>query len=219
MWSTRRPRSAPPTSRGAARDFLIQVRLVAAQFRWRNRLSATQQMRMYAPNWLRDAIAADLMLQAPGDNTMSTSFAEVDGYLDDANVDAVWYIDDVPVGVGTGATTAASNFDSYNGFAQTAEWLITSPGVFTRLDGGSIDLGVVRTKEDVQKNKFCEFSETFETSPTWGRRPPRTPGRCVGRPRSRSSVGTPRRSTPRSAWPSSEFPSKLRRGLATAPGT
>jgi hypothetical protein len=127
-------------------------------------------LRIYAPAWLRDAIAADLLLQAPGDNTMSTSYAEVDGYLDDANVDPVWYIDDVPVmAAGTlpagpqGATTAASNFDSYAGFAQTAEWLITSPGVFTRLDGGSVDLGVVRTKDDVQKNKFCEFAETFET--------------------------------------------------------
>lgn len=159
----------PDIALGAARDFLVQVRLVSAQFKWRNRLSATQQMRLYAPNWLRDAIAADLMLQAPGDDTMSTSYAEIDGYLDDANVDAVWYIDDVPVmaaGVAPagpqGAVTAASNFDSYVGFAQTAEWLITSPGVFTRLDGGAVDLGVVRTKDDVQKNKFCEFSETFE---------------------------------------------------------
>jgi hypothetical protein len=127
-------------------------------------------MRLYAPAWMRDAIAADLAVQQPGDGTLSTSYAEVDGYIDDANVDPVWYIDDVPVmGAGTlpagpqGATTAASNFDAYSGFAQTAEWLLTTPGVFTRLDGGSVDLGVVRTKDDVQKNKFCEFAETFET--------------------------------------------------------
>jgi hypothetical protein len=159
----------PTTPVGIARDFLTQVRLVASQFRWRNRLSANAQLRLYAPAWLRDAIAADLILQAPGDNTWSTSYAEVDGYLDDANVDVVWYIDDVPVmAAGTppagpnAATTAASNFDSYVAFADSAEWLITSPGVFVRMDGGSVDLGVVRTKEDVQKNKFCEFAETFE---------------------------------------------------------
>jgi hypothetical protein len=159
----------PDVGVGVARDFLIQVRLVASQYRWRNRLSATQQLRGYFPNWLRDAIAADLMLQPPGDGTLSTSFAEVDGYLDDANVDAVWYIDDVPVmGAGTppagpnAATTAASNFDSYAGFPATAEWLLTAPGVFTRLDGGSLDLGVVRDMNLVQKNRFCEFAETFE---------------------------------------------------------
>jgi hypothetical protein len=160
----------PATSIGVARDFLTQVRVVAAQFRWRNRLGANTQVRLYAPSWLRDAIASDLMLQAPGDDTWSTSYAEVDGYLDDANVDVVWYIDDVPVmAAGTAplgpraATTAGSNFDSYMAFPDSAEWLITSPGVFVRMDGGSVDLGVVRTKEDVQKNKFCEFAETFES--------------------------------------------------------
>jgi hypothetical protein len=168
MWSAPGVTNAPATvgtpdiALGAARDFLVQVRLVSAQFKWRNRLAPTQQMRLYAPNWLRDAIAADLMLQAPGDDTLSTGYAEVDAYLNDAHVDPVWYIDDIPVGVGTAVTTAASNFDSYLGFPTPAEWLITSPGVFTRLDGGSVDLGVVRTKDDVQKNKFCEFSETFE---------------------------------------------------------
>ena len=153
----------PDIALGAARDFLIQVRLVASQFRWRNRLSANQQVRLYAPAWVRDAIAADLMVQAPGDDTWGTSYAEVDGYLDDANIDVVWYIDDLPVmAAATAPTTAATNFDSYLGFAASAEWLVTAPGVFTRLDGGSVDLGVVRTKEDVQKNKFCEFAETFE---------------------------------------------------------
>ena len=38
----------------------------------------------------------------------------------------------------------------------------TPPGRSSVLDGGSLDLGVVRTKEDVQKNMYCEFSETFE---------------------------------------------------------
>ena len=45
----------PDIALGAARDWLVQIRLVAAQFRWRNRLSATQQLRVYAPAWLRDA--------------------------------------------------------------------------------------------------------------------------------------------------------------------
>jgi len=152
----------PDVKVGIARDWLITIRVVAAQFRWRNRLSATQQVRVYAPAWLRDAVAADLMLQMPGDDTMSTSYAEVDGYLDDANIDPVWFIDDVPA-VGDNVVAATANFDSYLGFPLNAEWLVTTPGVFTRLDGGQVDLGVVRTKDDVQKNKFCEFAETFET--------------------------------------------------------
>jgi hypothetical protein len=152
----------PDVFLGITRDWLVTLRLTAAQFRWRNRLSATQQMRVYAPAWLRDAVASDLLIQAPGDNTMSVGYNEVDGYLGDANIDAVWYIDDVPAGPGQNPVNDGSNFDSYCGYPAQAEWLMTTPGVFTRLDGGQVDLGVVRTKEDVQKNKFCEFAETFE---------------------------------------------------------
>jgi len=153
----------PDTALGAARDFLVTARLVASQLRWRNRLSPDQDVRMYAPGWLRDAIAADLTVQMPGDDTLSVGNSTIAGYLNDINVSPVWTLDDVPVGVGTAVTTAASTFDSYLGWAQAAEWMMVLPGAFVRLDGGSLDLGVVRTKEDVQKNKYCEFAETFET--------------------------------------------------------
>jgi hypothetical protein len=153
----------PDVPLGVVRDFLIVLRLAVAQFRWRNRLG-NQQLRLYAPAWLRDAMASDLMVQIPGDDTLSTSDSELNGYISECGIsDPVWYIDDLPVMPGAVApTTAGSNFDSYHGYPAQAEWLITLPGVFTRLDGGSLDLGVVRTKEDVQKNKYCEFAETFE---------------------------------------------------------
>lgn len=154
---------AMDTAFGAARDLLVTTRLVAAQFRWRNRLDANQQLRVYMPAWTRDAIACDLAIQIPGDDTLSVSRSEVDQYLADANLSPVWYIDDIPATTAaTAPITADAAFDSYLGFPKTAEWLITLPGVFTRLDGGSLDLGIVRTKEDVQKNKYCEFAETFE---------------------------------------------------------
>lgn len=159
---------APDTALGAARDFLVTARLAAAQFRWRNRISQTQQLRLYAPAWLRDAMASDLAVQMPGDDTLDTSWAEISGYLSSFNVDPVWYIDDVPTGIGTAVTVAGSNFDSNLGYPTPAEWLLTLPGVFTHLDGGSLDLGVVRTKDDVQKNKFCEFAETFESTAYMG---------------------------------------------------
>jgi hypothetical protein len=154
----------PETQLGAARDFLTTVRLTAAQFRWRHRLSPTQPLQILAPAWLRDAIADDLMIQMPGDDTMATSYAEIDSYLSDANVSAIWYLDDVPVGAGGAVAVGADDaFDSYVAFPANAEWLLYTTGSFVRLDGGSLDLGIVRTKDDVQKNKYCEFSETFES--------------------------------------------------------
>lgn len=154
----------PDTPLGAARDFLVTLRAVVGQFRWRNRLAPDYGCRVYAPSWLRDAMAADLAIQIPGDDTLSLSYAEIQGYIADINVDVVWYIDDNPASTAaTADITAASNFTTYLGWPAVAEWLVTIPGAFTRLDGGSLDLGVVRTKDDVQKNKYCEFSETFES--------------------------------------------------------
>lgn len=153
----------PDTQLGAARDFLSSMRITAAQFRWRNRLSRTQPLQLLVPSWLRDAIATDLLIQMPGEDKMDVADAEINGYLSSINVQPIWFIDDIPSG--SGASTAVdsdSQFDSYLGYPTDAEWLLFPTGAFIRLDGGSLDLGIVRTKDDVLKNKYCEFSETFE---------------------------------------------------------
>lgn len=154
----------PDITLGAARDFLTSLRVVASQFRWKNRLAPTQPLQLVAPSWLSEAIAADLAVQAPGDSTLSVSYGEISGYLSDLNIQPIWYIDDLPAGSGATAATTLANtaFDSPLGFPAKAEWLLFPTGSFVRLDGGSLDLGVVRSKDDVLQNKYCEFSETFE---------------------------------------------------------
>lgn len=143
-----------PTSQyGVARDLLTMIRLIGAQFRWRYRLSRTQPLQWVAPAWLYAAIQDDLTLQQPGDATLSVSTAEIDGYLADANIQPIWYIDDAP---GTEA------FNGYDGFPTVADWVLFPTGTFTRLDGGSLDLGITRSKEDIQQNRYCQFAETFE---------------------------------------------------------
>ena len=54
---------------------------------------------MYAPSWLRDVMAADLTVQMPGDDTLSESYADVEGYISDLHLNPVWYIDDNPAPV------------------------------------------------------------------------------------------------------------------------
>lgn len=152
----------PDVSVGVARDFLVMVRLVAASLRWKNRMDPTTPLQILLPSWLRDAMVADLVVQAPGDNTLSASYREVTGYLTNINVDPIWYIDNVPAISAFRITAATDDFDSFLGFPADVNWLLYPTGTFLRLDAGSLDLGVVRTKEDVQKNKYCTFAETFE---------------------------------------------------------
>jgi hypothetical protein len=144
----------PATQVGAARDFVLTVQLAAAAQRWRLRLAPNAPLQLLAPAWVQTAIAIDLGLQHPGDNVFTTNNNDVDGYFREFNVDPIWHIDDVPGGAG--------NFTGCE-FPGQADWLLYPTGTFLRLDTGELNLGVVRTKEDVQKNKYCEFSETFET--------------------------------------------------------
>lgn len=144
----------PATQVGAARDFVLTVQVAAAAQRWRLRLGEDAPLQLLAPAWVRTAIAVDLGLQHPGDSAFTTNNNDVDGFFREFNVDPIWHIDDVPGGAG--AFTGCA-------FPSAADWLLFPTGSFLRLDTGELNLGVVRTKEDVQKNKYCEFTETFET--------------------------------------------------------
>lgn len=144
----------PTTQVGAARDFVLTVQTAAAAARWRLRLAPNAPLQLLAPAWVATAIAVDLGLQQPGDNTFVTSTESIEGFFREFGVDPIWHFDDVPGGAG--AFTGC-------GFPSAADWLLFPTGSFLRLDTGELNLGVVRTKEDVQKNKYCEFSETFET--------------------------------------------------------
>lgn len=149
----------PGTALGAARDFLVVVKTAAAAKRWRFRLGADAPLQLLAPSWLREVIAIDLNIQAPGDDTLTTTYAEIDGYLTNANIDPVWFIDDAP---GTDV------FDSCATFPAEVHWMLYPTGTFIRLDNGELDLGVVRSKEDISKNQYCQFAETFETAAYMG---------------------------------------------------
>lgn len=143
----------PVTQLGAARDFLFTVRTAAASLRWKLRIDADSPLQLLAPQWVREAMAIDLGLQAPGDSTYGTSASDIEGYFSEAHIQPVWYIDDVP---GTAVFNTCA-------FPNQAHWMLYPTGSFLMLDNGELNLGVVRTKEDVQANRYCEFVETFET--------------------------------------------------------
>lgn len=148
----------PATSVGVARDLLYTVAIAAAKKRWSLRLAKDAPLQLLIPAWVATAIAIDLGLQAPGDSMYATSTSQVDGYFREFNVDPIWFMDDAP------AQAAFAGFGNSNcSFPVNAHWLLFPTGTFMRLDTGELNLGVVRTKEDLEKNSYCEFSETFET--------------------------------------------------------
>ena len=139
---------------GVARDFLVQVGRAAVAMRSRHRLSPDQKLRVIAPAWIKDAMVADLTLNMPGDSSMNAT-GEIDGYLAARGVD-ITYSHDLNV------YGAQSGSAALNEFQDTFTWYIFAEGTFLFLDGGTLDLGIIRDSSLVGTNDYKMFVETFE---------------------------------------------------------
>ena len=137
---------------GVARDFLVTLGRAAANYRGRHRLGADAPLRVIAPFWIKDAMAADLALQMPGDSTLN-AYAEIDGLLAARNINITYHID---------AFDGSQSAAALNEFADTFVWYMFAEGTFLFLDGGTLDLGVIRDSTLVGTNDYKMFVETFE---------------------------------------------------------
>ena len=142
---------------GLGRDFLVQIGRAAAAYRSRHRLEADAPLRAILPAWLKDAMAADLTLSAPGDSTLN-AYAEIDAYIASRGVNACYALD---VAGGTAAFAAQSS-GAMNEFPDTFIWYLFAEGTFLFVDGGTLDLGIIRDSTLVGTNDYKMFIETFE---------------------------------------------------------
>ena len=139
---------------GFGRDFLVSVRKAAVAYRSRHRISQSTTLKAIVPDWIYDAMAADLALAMPGDGTLSVGRGEIEGYLSQLNV-ALVASPDMTV-YGSQGTAALLEFpDSF-------KWYLFAEGTFLFLDGGSLDLGIIRDSSLVGTNDYKMFVETFE---------------------------------------------------------
>ena len=139
---------------GVGRDFLVQVRRAASAYRSRHRLDPATRLKAIVPAWVYDAMAADLTLNMPGDGNLSVSRSEIEGYLANTNVDLVPTLD--------GDVATAQSSGAMNEFKDTFIWYLFAEGTFLFLDGGTLDLGIIRDSSLVGTNDYKMFVETFE---------------------------------------------------------
>jgi hypothetical protein len=141
---------------GVARDFLIQVRKAAVAMRSRHRMSPQTRLKAIIPAWIYDAMASDLALNMPGDGNLGVGENEIKGYLAGSNVDLVASLDLNSFGAQPGASAKLLEFpDSF-------AWYLFAEGTFLFLDGGTLDLGIIRDSSLVNTNDYKMFIETFE---------------------------------------------------------
>ncbi len=139
---------------GFARDFLVQVGRASAAYRSRHRLDPAMQLKVIAPSWIKDAMRADLVLSMPGDGTMNVADSEIDGYLAARGVSITFSPDMTVFGAQSGGAMTE--------FPDSFDWYLFAEGTFLFLDGGTLDLGIIRDSTLVGTNDYKMFVETFE---------------------------------------------------------
>lgn len=160
----------------AVRDVLLTLDRLFAAHRNFYRLDDAQAYRAVLPRWYRDALRADLLLGAgmgsgnDRDEALAVADTVIDGWFARRNVNITWHLDGRPATVaGAGEVGMAQQF--YAAWADNAgvpdfpaqvEGLLWVEGEMIHLDGGTLDLGVVRDSTLNQNNRYKQFSETFE---------------------------------------------------------
>jgi len=168
---------------GAMRDLLASVDLLCSQYRYSHRIPRTARFTAVFPDWAKDLIRADILREVAHDNAgsqnvLALSDAQVDDWFAARNVNVIWALDGLKAGTyGTGGSAItnqffgllASNAPLPQWPGQSAEaafmlaWLLYPEGTLQFLDGGRLDLGVVRDSTLDATNDYETFVETFES--------------------------------------------------------
>lgn len=148
------------TGYGALRNHLYNLELASVGYRKRRGMKRDTQLQVIEPDWVLDVLALDGVLDAyEGIEMMSKS----DAYVTDAyaamNLSPAWYNDSA-----TGAGQKFNNAQAagaINRFPKVAQSFIFAPGTFIRLDGGTLDVGLVRDSTLNRTNDVQLFMEEW----------------------------------------------------------
>lgn len=143
---------------GATATIPSQVLTAAAAVRNRNRMAPDAVLRVMFPAWVLDMFVSD---------QYRTQFQRYDmdqaafvALLRKANIEPSWYIDGAAGAGQVFGTQAAAGLDS---FPSTVRWYIFPEGSHLYLDGGTLELGLVRDSVLNETNDFQIFGESFES--------------------------------------------------------
>jgi len=149
-----------PQTFGAARDIAEAIKRAAAGYRSRHR-NQNIVLRALVPSWIVTLGDIDLLRATTSDPAFLTNgegiFRQA---LSVAGVNVTFY-EDTPT-TGTSQVFGAQGANPLNPFPSEVQWGLYDEGHFLFLDGGTLDLGVVRDSSLNETNDYETFVETFE---------------------------------------------------------
>lgn len=136
----------------------VLAALDQAQAGWRNRNRApTVGIRTLLPAWVRSAMRTDLARQVPGDNALAVADAQLAAFFAARGLSPTWILEGE-----SGQDFSAQNAGVLNDYPQTVVAYMFHEGAHLFLDGGTLDLGIVRDSTLNSVNDYQVFAETFE---------------------------------------------------------
>jgi len=159
---------------GAVRDTLATIDKMVAYYRSVHRLNQNARLRMILPSWMFNMISADLVRQMVGDglSVFQITPEQVAAWFAARNVAITWHLDGIdPADIGSTpgpALTIPPQVYSpvtadqvIPGFPDVVSALLFAEGDWLLLEGGSLDLGIIRDSTLVGLNRYRTFSEEF----------------------------------------------------------
>ncbi len=165
---------------GAVRDVLSAVDLLKRQYLDGHRIPKTAAFTAVFPAWAMDMFKADLLRETAHDNAgprdvLAVTDDQVDDLFRARGVNVIWTLEGLKAGtygnVTIGTTQQFPIFTTGNtpqwpgqtsSGAFELAWLLYVEGTYQFLDGGRLDLGVVRDSLLDSTNDYETFVEVFE---------------------------------------------------------
>jgi hypothetical protein len=156
---------------GAVRDLLWNYDRFIAYYRNRHRLNSTVPLHTMMPQWVINMLQSDLALafsNASPAEVFAISQATLESWFRTRNVNVTWHLDGL-----AGGTQSTVVFDSQNyadlaaggtvpEYPASVDSILYREGDWLFLDGGTLDLGLVRDSTLNLRNRYQTFMETFE---------------------------------------------------------
>lgn len=146
---------------GPTYSLLDQISLITTSFRARHRLAADRKLRVLMPFWATEIIRADIAAQGPGDGLAryNISDAQIQDWFS-ARGATVTFFQDFATATGAPFTDPVVS-GGLQSWPNNLDWYIFPEGSFLYLDGGSLDLGLVRDSTLNSQNDYQIFYEEF----------------------------------------------------------
>jgi hypothetical protein len=156
---------------GAVRDILLNYDRFIAYYRNRHRLNDMVPLRTIMPRFVIEMLMSDLAMQmsnaSPGE-LFGIAKATLESWFRTRGVNVTWHLDGLNGGTQNTVVFPSQNYadlaagGTVPAYPTSIDALLYREGDWLFLDGGTLDLGLVRDSNLNLRNRYQTFVETFE---------------------------------------------------------